>query len=103
MGNAHVAKISSSKTLLIGTAASIILSLFFLLTKKHLAGMSTSDETIQGMIGELIPYICIGNVSMTFGMICWSLVGAQGRYRLASIVAFLGSVFVTVPVGAAFS
>ena len=34
------------------------------------------------------------------GLMCWTILGAQGRYNLASIVGFLGSWGVTLPLGA---
>jgi hypothetical protein len=34
---------------------------------------------------------------------CWTLLGSQGRYRLASIVAVLSSWFVTLPLAALFT
>ena len=52
------------------------------------------------MLSELIPLVGIGNVTMTFGMVCWALVGSQGRYRLATTIVFISSWVITVPVAA---
>jgi hypothetical protein len=44
----------------------------------------------------------IGNLSMVFGMVCWAIVGAQGRYSLATTLAFFTSWLITVPLAALF-
>eukprot|EP00584_Thalassiosira_punctigera_P026176 CAMPEP_0172579994 /NCGR_PEP_ID=MMETSP1067-20121228/139532_1 /TAXON_ID=265564 ORGANISM="Thalassiosira punctigera, Strain Tpunct2005C2" /NCGR_SAMPLE_ID=MMETSP1067 /ASSEMBLY_ACC=CAM_ASM_000444 /LENGTH=117 /DNA_ID=CAMNT_0013372725 /DNA_START=143 /DNA_END=496 /DNA_ORIENTATION=+ len=37
---------------------------------------------------------------MTVGMVCWTLLGAQGRYHLATSIATACSLLITIPVGA---
>jgi Na+-driven multidrug efflux pump len=39
---------------------------------------------------------------MTFGMQCWSLIGAQGKYKVATWVSFVSSWGVTMPMAAIF-
>merc|ERR1712127_197084 len=39
----------------------------------------------------------------TFGMTCWSIVGAQGRYRLATCISMASSWFVTIPLALLFT
>ena len=60
----------------------------------------TSDPTLQRMIAENIPLMAIDNMIVTSGSLCWTLVCAQGRYRLATIVFALSSWFVTIPLAA---
>lgn len=38
--------------------------------------------------------------SMNVGMCCWALIGAQGRYRLATSIAVACSILVTLPIAA---
>jgi len=44
----------------------------------------------------------LGNIFMVFGMVSWSLVGAQGRYKLATIISAIMSFCVTLPLAAIF-
>jgi hypothetical protein len=43
------------------------------------------------MLAELVPFVGMANLTMTFGMQCWSLIGAQGKYKLATWISFLSS------------
>jgi len=36
---------------------------------------------------------------MNVGMVCWALIGAQGRYRLATMVASACTLLITLPIG----
>jgi hypothetical protein len=49
------------------------------------------DATLQAMLAELVPFVGMANLTMTFGMQCWSLIGAQGKYKLATWISFLSS------------
>jgi Na+-driven multidrug efflux pump len=60
----------------------------------------THDETIQDLLVEMFPLVALGNVTMSMGMVCWAVVGAQGRYRLSTSIAIACSFVVTVPIGA---
>jgi len=62
----------------------------------------TSDVTLQNMLTPMIPLIGIGNILMIFGMVSWSLVGAQGRFKLATSVSAIMTFCVTVPLAAIF-
>lgn len=55
----------------------------------------------QAMLGA-IPLMGIGNLSMAFGMMCWGVIGAQGRYSLATAWFFASSWLVTLPLAAIF-
>lgn len=47
-----------------------------------------------------MPLFGLGNITLTIGTLCWTLLGSQGRYRLATFVAFCGSWGVTLPLAA---
>jgi len=99
-GNPGMAKLAAYKSLFVGTCLGIFVTAILFLIGTHLPELFTTDLTIQKGIGEVIPYVGLGNVSMTYGMICWSIVGAQGRYRLATGFAFLTSWGIMIPVAA---
>jgi len=61
---------------------------------------SGRSQTLQHMLNDLIPLVGFGNITMTVGMTCWSLVGAQGRYRLATLIVMSSSWLVTLPLAA---
>jgi hypothetical protein len=45
------------------------------------------NKTIQDLLVEMFPLVALGNVTMSMGMVCWAVVGAQGRYRLSTSIA----------------
>ena len=61
------------------------------------------DPTLQHLIAELLPLLGIGNIALTAGTVSWALVGSQGRYRLATLVAFICSWGITMPLSAIFT
>jgi hypothetical protein len=101
-GNPEMAKTSSYKSILFATILSLIVSIIFFSLSNELPRWFTTDPTLQRMIKELIPLVGIGNITMTFGMVCWALVGAQGRYALATFISFIGSWCITIPLSAFF-
>ena len=52
------------------------------------------------MLSDLFPLMALGNMTMNVGMVCWALVGAQGRYQLATTVAMGCSFLITLPLAA---
>ena len=62
----------------------------------------TPDPTLQRLIAQLLPLVGIGNFTLTVGLTSWSMVGAQGRYRLATFVNFMTTWLVTLPLAATF-
>mmetsp|Transcript_24792 Transcript_24792/g.50145 ORF Transcript_24792/g.50145 Transcript_24792/m.50145 type:complete len:364 (+) Transcript_24792:1802-2893(+) len=102
-GNAFMARKSSFKSMLFGAIFGISLtSIFFLVFQDEIPEWLTNDETLRNMLLSLIPVASICNVATTIGMILWSLLGAQGRYRLASLIKFLAGWVITIPLGVAF-
>lgn len=101
-GNPEMARVSANKSLLLGTLfASFVTSIFFIIGD-DLPGWFTTDPVLRIMVRDCIPLIGVGNVTMTFGMMCWSIIGAQGRYRLGTIAGFSGSWTLTMPLCALF-
>jgi len=94
------ARISAYKSNVIGILFSIVISVIFLALGNQIPHWLTRDVTLQRMIGDNIPLLCIGNIIMTAGSVCWAEIGAQGRYKLATIIFFVSSWFVTIPLAA---
>jgi MatE len=60
----------------------------------------TTDPLLQNLIADLIPLFGVGNITLTLGTMCWTLVGAQNRYRLATCLGVAGSWLVVIPMSA---
>jgi Na+-driven multidrug efflux pump len=65
---------------------------------KYIAVLLTTDPTLQHLINDSIALIGLANVTMAFAQVSWSLIGAQGRFRLATSVVFSARWFVTIPI-----
>lgn len=102
-GDIENAKKSSWKTLLISTMLALVITSILLICGDSLSTWFTNDNTLQRMLNDLIPLIGIGNILMVYGMVSWSLIGAQGRYHLATIINSMMSICVTLPTGVIFS
>lgn len=105
LGSGHPAKArqSSYKSIVVSVVfASIITSILWILGE-DMATWLTPDPTLQHLIVEVIPLMGLGNLTMTAGTVSWALVGAQGRYRLATFVAMIGSWCFTLPLAALYT
>jgi len=96
-GNSDMARISANKTLFIGTCFGFCMTTLLCFMGGSLAVWLTDDIMIQHIIKDSIPYLSIGNVTMTYGMICSYISFAQGRYRLSTTVAFFTSWAIMIP------
>ena len=102
-GQPFRARSIANKALYVGVLISLIFSIPVIALKDILPRFFTKDETLQRMLSELLPFIGIGNMALMFGSMCWTILGAQGRYALATTMSFLGSWFVTIPLCAVFT
>lgn len=98
-----MARISAYKSILLGVVASCFFTSILFIVGEDMAVWLTPDPTLQHMIADLLPLLGIGNIALTAGTVAWALVGSQGRYRLATLVAFTFSWGVTMPVSAMFT
>jgi MATE family multidrug resistance protein len=101
-GNPKMAKTSSYKSILFATSLSVVVTAIFFILGPFFPAWFTTDPILQRMLRDLVPLVGIGNVTMTFGMVSWALVGAQGRYALATFVSFVSSWCITIPLSAIF-
>jgi MATE family multidrug resistance protein len=102
-GRPAMAKLAGYKCILLGLIVSILITIVFLSLTDTLPSLLTNDATIQAMMTEMFPLVALGNITMSMGMVAWTVIGAQGRYHLSTSVA-LGMTFVfTIPIGAVLS
>mmetsp|Transcript_32802 Transcript_32802/g.37315 ORF Transcript_32802/g.37315 Transcript_32802/m.37315 type:complete len:878 (+) Transcript_32802:172-2805(+) len=98
--NPGMAQISAYKAILVSVIAASFETSILFIVGEDLATWFTPDPALQHMIAELIPLIGLGNITLSAGGVAWAMVGAQARYRLATLVALLASWFVTLPLAA---
>lgn len=96
-GRPEKAKLSAYKTIYLAIfVATSFTSLVFLLGD-NIPYWMTTDSTLQRLMIELIPLFGIGNIALALGTQAWTIVGAQGRYRLSTAIGAAGSWFVSIP------
>lgn len=102
LGNGHpdMAKLSGYKAMLLAAIVTGSASIAFLCLTTVLPPLLTYDATIQGMLVECFPLVALGNVTMSTGMVCWAIVGAQGRYKMATTIAMACAFGITLPTAA---
>lgn len=105
LGNANpgMAQISAYKSILLSVCVSLFFTSILFIVGENLTIIFTSDATLQNLIAELLPLLGVGNIFLTAGCVSWSLVGAQARYRLATLVALVSSWGITMPLAAVFT
>jgi len=91
------AKYSSEKSLFMGVVVSILMSMSLGVLQSIIPKWMTNDLTLQRLLGEMIPMVCLAVVLLSFGSICWSILCAQGRAHLTTGVNALGSLLVALP------
>jgi Na+-driven multidrug efflux pump len=96
-GNPRQAKLSAYKCLFLGSFFAALMSIGFLIAMPAIPGWFTDDENLQSLISSVLPYCAVGNLSLTLGSLAWTLVGAQGRYAVATFHGCIGSLLVTIP------
>jgi MATE family multidrug resistance protein len=102
-GQPDMAKLSAYKSMLLAAIVTGLSSVLLMSLVDQLPPLMTYDTTIQGMLVQLFPLVALGNVTMSMGMVCWAIVGAQGRYRLSTTIATSCAFFITIPVGTALT
>eukprot|EP00526_Cylindrotheca_closterium_P004694 CAMPEP_0113619750 /NCGR_PEP_ID=MMETSP0017_2-20120614/10041_1 /TAXON_ID=2856 /ORGANISM="Cylindrotheca closterium" /LENGTH=777 /DNA_ID=CAMNT_0000529355 /DNA_START=205 /DNA_END=2538 /DNA_ORIENTATION=- /assembly_acc=CAM_ASM_000147 len=88
----------SFSILYLGLVQSLLITSALFMSGRHLAMLLTTDNTMQHMVNDAITLLGFANVAMSFSQVGWSLIGAQGRFRLATSVMFFSRWLVTIPV-----
>ena len=91
------AKYSSEKSLLMGVAVSIFMSLSLGIFQSVIPMWLTNDFTLQRLLADMIPMVCLAVATLSFGSVCWSILCAQGRSHLATAVTGFGSLAIALP------
>jgi Na+-driven multidrug efflux pump len=99
-GRPAMAKLAAYKCMILGLGVSGVISIIVISLSDVLPSLLTTNATLQAMLTELFPIVALGNVTMSMGMVCWTVIGAQGRYHLLTTVAIVISFVVTVPLRA---
>jgi MatE len=99
-GRPAQAKLSSFKSMYLGVAVSVFITSCMFIAGEDIPTWLTNDPTLQRMTAELIPLFGIGNIALSIGNMSWTLVGAQGRFRLSTSVGLSGAWLVTIPLAA---
>lgn len=101
-GDIGASKRSVGKTLYISSVFSIVVTASYFIIGDTFSALFTDNRTLQHILNATIPVVGMGKIFMNFGMISWTLVGAQGRYRLATTVSAIMSFCVTIPLAVLF-
>jgi Na+-driven multidrug efflux pump len=96
-GNGVMARHSSHKALLVATFQSLLLSSILLMAGRDISRLLTPDPILQTLVSSLISNVAFGGVVMNFSLNVWSLLGAQGRYRLATFMILLTRWLLSMP------
>lgn len=88
----------SFSVLYLGLVQSLLITSALLMSGRHLAMLLTTDNTMQHMVNDAMTLLGFANIAMSFSQVGWSLIGAQGRFRLATSVMFFSRWLVTIPV-----
>ena len=91
------AKKLSYSVLYIGLIQSLIVTSLLYMGGRYLAILLSTDSTIQNMTNNSFVLMGLANITMSFSQVAWSLVGAQGRFRLATSVMFFSRWVITIP------
>lgn len=102
-GDPDRAKVSAYKSMLIGVFAGIYLTALIYICGDDLPTWLTTDPTLQKLLRDLLPLFGLGNLVMALDTMSWTLLGSQGRYRLATVIVCLASWIVTIPLAVLFS
>lgn len=97
MGQVESAKKLCYGTIYMAVFQAVLVTSALYISGQYLAVIFTTDPTIQHMMNNTIVLVGFANVIMAFSQITWSLIGAQGRFRLATFVIFFSRWMVTMP------
>lgn len=97
------ARLSAYKSMMIGVYTALFTTSIIYMFGNDLPTWLTSDPALQHILKDVLPMFGLGNAAMSFGSMCWALLGSQGRYQLATFITFLVSWFVTLPLSVIFS
>ena len=98
-GEIKVAKMVSTQSMYIATCISIVCSILMYVFRHQFVWCLSLDETLEDMILQVIPYICLCYPFMTVGGTAMDLNDALHLYKRAMVSMALVTTFVMVPIG----
>lgn len=101
-GQVGIAKMVGEKSIYFGVIVAVFETGLVFIMAKYLPGWLTPDPTLQKLLFDLLPLIGFGQILMVAGMEAWAVIGAQGRVRMATMIEFVISWFIGVPLSAIF-
>jgi MatE len=102
-GEPEKAKTSAYKAIFLGLFTAVFITSLLFIGGEDIPTWLTTDPTLQRLTADLLPLFGLGNIALTIGTMSWTIVGAQGRYRLATGVGFGGSWLLSIPLAAVLS
>jgi hypothetical protein len=97
------AKLSCYKSIYIGFVFSAVVTSCILIAGEDFPTWMTKDPVLQNIVADLIPLFAIGNIALGMDTMSSTLVGAQGRSRLATALVIAAIWLVSMPLAALFS
>eukprot|EP00546_Thalassionema_frauenfeldii_P007026 CAMPEP_0178923408 /NCGR_PEP_ID=MMETSP0786-20121207/16704_1 /TAXON_ID=186022 /ORGANISM="Thalassionema frauenfeldii, Strain CCMP 1798" /LENGTH=742 /DNA_ID=CAMNT_0020597903 /DNA_START=72 /DNA_END=2300 /DNA_ORIENTATION=+ len=97
------AELAAKKSLFLGLLCSAFTCSFFLAAMPYIPSIFTFDTDLGELIADTLPYMALGYPTLTFGYICWYIVGATTRYNYGTCNNLISIWVVTLPLGALFT
>jgi hypothetical protein len=101
-GQPRTAKIAAYKAIYLGIVVAVFSTSILFIVAEYLPVWLTPDPTLQRIIFELLPLMGFGQILMVVGTVCWGIIGAQGRVRLATTIEFIASWIIVIPISTLF-
>jgi Na+-driven multidrug efflux pump len=96
-GKPEMARQVTQKTIFLSLCAAVVVASVLCLVAKPMLATLTPDATLQHMIYNTLPLVGMSQVILATSIVCVSVLGAQGRYTLATTSAWIGSWCVSIP------
>lgn len=98
-GETDLAKMVAKRSVYIATYISIICSTLMWIFRKQFIWCLAADETLDGILLEVIPYICLCYPLMTVGGAASELNDALHLYKKVMVTMAIVTVIIMVPIG----
>ena len=99
----EMAQISACKSQFLGVFVSLLVTSILFILGTELSTAMSPDSTLQRLMVEIFPLLGLGNVVQTAGLISASLLRAQERAGMATLVSFFGNWCITTMLGSVFT
>jgi phosphotransferase system glucose/maltose/N-acetylglucosamine-specific IIC component len=97
------AKLSCYKSMFIGFVFSTVVTSCILIAGEDFPTWMTSNPVLQNIVADLIPLFAIANIALGMNSMSSTLVGSQGRSRLATALSIAAIWVVSIPLTVLFS